>query len=181
MSRLARSCRDWHQLLEICALFDTLIADPEGVYDPGGCYNDRLLLGLKATMSEAELHILEARMLDARMAKARRGELGKPVPMGYVRRPSGEIVLDPDEQAQATIRLVFDLYERFGTIGKVLRHLADHGIRMPVRAPGGDNKGELEWRRPNRPSLYCLLVNPIYAGTVRPESPMFHHTWAWVA
>jgi DNA invertase Pin-like site-specific DNA recombinase len=165
MSRLARSCRDWHQLLEICALFDTLIADPEGVYDPGGCYNDRLLLGLKATMSEAELHILEARMLDARMAKARRGELGKPVPMGYVRRPSGEIVLDPDEQAQATIRLVFDLYERFGTIGKVLRHLADHGIRMPVRAPGGENKGELEWRRPNRPSLYCLLVNPIYAGT----------------
>jgi DNA invertase Pin-like site-specific DNA recombinase len=165
MSRLARSCRDWHQLLEICALFDTLIADPEGVYDPGGCYNDRLLLGLKATMSEAELHILEARMLDARMAKARRGELGKPVPMGYVRRPSGEIVLDPDEQAQATIRLVFDLYERFGTIGKVLRHLADHGIRMPVRAPGGDTKGELEWRRPNRPSLYCLLVNPIYAGT----------------
>src|SRR5215218_10499023 len=70
MSRLARSCRDWHQLLEICALFDTLIADPEAVYDPGGCYNDRLLLGLKATMSEAELHILEARMLEARMAKA---------------------------------------------------------------------------------------------------------------
>ena len=91
-------------------MFDTLIADPEGVYDPGGCYNDRLLLGLKATMSEAELHILKARMLEARMAKARRGELGKPVPMGYVRRPSGETDLDPDEQAQATIRLVFDLH-----------------------------------------------------------------------
>jgi DNA invertase Pin-like site-specific DNA recombinase len=165
MSRLARSCRDWHQLLEICALFDTLIADPEAVYDPGGCYNDRLLLGLKATMSEAELHILEARMLDARMAKARRGELGRPVPMGYVRRPSGEIALDPDEQAQATIRLVFALYDRFGTIGTVLRHLTNHGIRMPVRVPGGENKGELEWRRPNRPSLYGLLVNPISAGT----------------
>ncbi|MDF3017051.1 MAG: Mobile element protein [Thermomicrobiales bacterium] len=164
MSRLARSCRDWHQLLEICALFDTLIADPEAVYDPGGCYNDRLLLGLKATMSEAELHILEARMLEARMAKARRGELGRPVPMGYVRRPSGEIALDPDEQAQATIRLVFDLYDRFGTIGKVLRHLTNHDIRMPVRAPGGENKGDLDWRRPNRPSLYGLLVNPIYAG-----------------
>ena len=181
MSRLARSCRDWHQLLEICALFDTLIADPEAVYDPGGCYNDRLLLGLMATMSEAELHILEARMLEAQMAKARRGELGRPVPMGYMRRPSGEIALDPDEQAQATIRLVFDLYDRFGTIGKVLRHLTNHDIRMPVRAPGGENKGELEWRRPNRPTLYGLLVNPIYAGTVRPESPMFHHTWAWVA
>src|SRR3954470_23619838 len=83
MSRLARSCRDWHQLLEIWALFNTLIADPEGVYDPGGCYNDRLLLGLKATMSEAELHILEARM-----AKARGGELGKSVRMGYMRWPS---------------------------------------------------------------------------------------------
>ena len=164
MSRLARSCLDWHQLLEICAVFDTLIADPEGVYDPAGCYNDRLLLGLKATMSEAELHILKARMLEARMAKARRGELGKPVPMGYVRRPSGEIILDPDEQAQATIRLVFDLYQRCGTIGKILRHLAINGIRMPVRAAGGENKGEFEWRRPNRPSLYSLLVNPIYAG-----------------
>jgi DNA invertase Pin-like site-specific DNA recombinase len=81
MSRLARSCRDWHQLLEICALFDTLIGDVDGIYDPAN-YNDRLLLGLKGTMSEAELHILKARMLAGRKAKARRGELGKPVPMG---------------------------------------------------------------------------------------------------
>ena len=87
MSRLARSCRDWHQLLEICALFDTLIADVDGVYDPAN-YNDRLLLGLKGTMSEAELHILKARMLAGRRGKAQRGELGKPVPMGYSRRPS---------------------------------------------------------------------------------------------
>jgi DNA invertase Pin-like site-specific DNA recombinase len=103
MSRLARSCRDWHQLLKICALFDTLIADTDGVYDPAQ-FNDRLLLGLKGTMSEAELHILKARMLEGRRAKARRGELGKPVPMGYVRRLSDEVVLDPDEQAQGTIR-----------------------------------------------------------------------------
>src|SRR5512134_1588910 len=115
MSRLARSCRDWHQLLEICALFDTLIADADGVYDPGN-YNDRLLQGLKGTMSEAELHILKARMLEGKRAKARRGELGKTVPMGYVRRPSGEVAFDPDEQAQATIRLVFDLFERFRTV-----------------------------------------------------------------
>lgn len=165
VSRLARSCRDWHQLLEICALFDTLIADADGVYAPASSYNDRLLLGLKGTMSEAELHILQARMLESRMAKARRGELGKAVPMGYVRRPSGEIALDPDEQAQATIRLTFDLYERLGTIGKVLRYFTTHGIRMPVRPQGGENKGGLEWHRPNRPSLYSLLVNPIYAGT----------------
>jgi len=163
MSRLARSCRDWHQLLEICALFDTLIADADGVYDPAQ-YNDRLLLGLKGTMSEAELHVLKARMLEGRMAKAERGERGKSVPMGYVRCPSGEVALDPDEQAQATIRLVFDLYARHRSIGKVLRHLAANDIRLPVRAPGGAAKGELEWHRANRPSLYCLLVNPIYAG-----------------
>jgi DNA invertase Pin-like site-specific DNA recombinase len=163
MSRLARSCRDWHQLLEICALFDTLIADADGVYDPCN-YNDRLLLGLKGTMSEAELHILKARMLEGRRAKARRGELGKAVPMGYLRRPSGEVVLDPDEQAQSTIRLVFDLFERFRTVGKVLRYLVEHDIKMPVRTPGGPGKGELEWRRPSRPSLHNLLLNPIYAG-----------------
>jgi excisionase family DNA binding protein len=163
MSRLARSCRDWHQLLEICALFDTLIADADGVYDPA-IYNDRLLLGLKGTMSEAELHILKARMLEGRRAKARRGELGKAVPMGYLRRPSGEVVFDPDEQAQATIRLVFDLFERLRTIGKVLRYLVEHDIRMPVRARGMARKDELEWHRPNRPTLQNLLANPIYAG-----------------
>jgi DNA invertase Pin-like site-specific DNA recombinase len=125
MSRLARSCRDWHQLLEICALFDTLIADADGVYDPAN-FNDRLLLGLKGTMSEAELHILKARMLEGKKAKARRGELGKAVPMGYLRLPSGEVALDPDEQAQATIRLVFDLFDRFRTLGKVMTYTSSH-------------------------------------------------------
>jgi DNA invertase Pin-like site-specific DNA recombinase len=163
MSRLARSCRDWHQLLEICGLFDTLIADADGVYDPGN-HNDRLLLGLKGTMSEAELHILKARMLEGRRAKARRGELGKTVPMGYVRRLSGEVVFDPDEQAQAVIRLVFDLFERFKTAGKVMHYLIDHDIRLPVRAKGGLTKGELEWHRVNRVSLLNLFRNPIYAG-----------------
>lgn len=163
MSRLARSCRDWHQLLEICALFDTLIADVDGVYDPTN-YNDRLLLGLKGTMSEAELHILKARMLEGRRAKARRGELGKAVPMGYLRRPSGEVVLDPDEQAQATIRLVFDLFERLRTIGKVLHYLVEHDIRLPVRARRGVRKDELEWRRPSRATLQNLFANPTYAG-----------------
>src|SRR5947209_13544128 len=164
MSRLARSNKDWHQLLELCALFHTLIADLDGVYDPAQ-FNDRLLLGLKGTMSEAELHILKARMLEGRRAKARRGELGKPVPMGYLRRPSGVVVLDPDEQAQGTIRQVFDLFERFRTVGKVLCYLVEHDIRMPVRTPGGPGKGELEWRRANRPSLYNLFGNPIYAGS----------------
>ena len=163
MSRLARSCRDWHQLLEICALFDTLIVDADGVYDPSN-YNDRLLLGLKGTMSEAELHILKARMQAGRKAKARRGELGKPAPRGYVRRASGEVAFDPDEQAQATIRLVFDLFDRFKTVGKVMTYLVEHDIRMPVRLRGGPGKGELEWRRVNRPTLLNFFANPIYAG-----------------
>ena len=163
MSRLARSCRDWHQFLEICALFDTLIADADGVYDPAH-YNDRLLLGLKGTMSEAELHILKARMLAGRKAKAGRGQLGKPVPMGYVRRRSGEVAFDPDEQAQTTIRLVFDLFDRFRTVGKVMTYLVEHEIGMPVRSRSGPQKGDLEWRRVNRASLLNLFANPIYAG-----------------
>jgi DNA invertase Pin-like site-specific DNA recombinase len=163
VSRLARSNRDWHQLLEICALFDVLIADVDGVYDPSD-YNDRLLLGLKGTMSEAELHIQKGRMLAGRRAKAQRGELGKAVPMGYVRHPSGAITLDPDEQAQTTIRLIFDLFERFRTVGKVMRYLVDHEIRLPVRVRAGPRKGDLEWHRVNRPSLHNLFANPIYAG-----------------
>ncbi len=163
MSRLARSCRDWHQLLEICALFDTLIADADGVYDPAN-FNDRLLLGLKGTMSEAELHIIKARMLEGRRAKARRGELSKSLPMGYVRRPSGEVILDPDEQAQGVIHLVFDLFERLRSVGGVLTYLVAHDIHMPIRRKDGPTKGDLEWRRPNRATLHNLFGNPIYAG-----------------
>src|SRR5438270_1181720 len=106
MSRLARSNKDWHQLLELCALFHTLICDLDGVYDPAQ-YNDRLLLGLKGTMSEAELHVLKQRMLQGKLAKARRGELGMRVPIGYAHRPSGEVIKDPDEQVQGVVRLVF--------------------------------------------------------------------------
>ncbi|CAH2605824.1 Recombinase family protein (plasmid) [Rhodovastum atsumiense] len=126
-------------------------------------------------MSEAELHILKARMLAGKRAKARRGELGRPVPMGYVQRASGEIAFDPDEQAEATIRLLFELFDRFHTIGKVLRYLVDHDIRLPVRVPGGARKGELEWHRANRINLHNLFANPIYAGAyvygLRPTDP----------
>jgi DNA invertase Pin-like site-specific DNA recombinase len=174
MSRLARCCRDWYQLLEICALFGTLIGDVDGIYDPTD-YNDRLLLGLKGTMSEAELHILKRRMLEGKRGKARRGELGMQVPMGYFRRPSGEVIKDPDEQAQETVRLVFDLFRRYGTTNGVLRHLAHNGIQLPNRARSGVNKGELGWTRPNRVTLGNMLHNPIYAGAYvygrRPTDP----------
>ncbi len=174
MSRLARSCRDWHQLLEICGLFGTLIGDLDGIYDPTD-YNDRLLLGLKGTLSEAELHMLKQRMLAGKRAKAERGELGMAVPMGYARRPSGEVILDPDEQARATIALVFAQFERCGTINGVLQYLVRHQIQLPHRVRLGLRQGDLDWRRPNRTTLSNLLHHPIYAGAYaygrRPMDP----------
>ena len=174
MSRLSRSSLDWYQLLEVCALFGTLIGDLDGIYDPTH-YNDRLLLGLKGTMSEAELHILKQRMLEGKRAKARRGELGMLLPMGYIRQPSGEVVKDPDEQAQGVIRRVFELFERKWTINGVLTELVSQQIQMPCRVASGANKGELEWHRPNRVTLSNLLHNPVYAGAYaygrRPTDP----------
>lgn len=163
MSRLARCSKDWHQLLEICALFSTLIADLDGIYDPSH-YNDRLLLGLKGTMSEAELHILKQRMVQGKRTKAQRGELGFNLPIGYVRRPSGEICFDPDEQAQQVVKLIFRKFTELGTLNSLLRYLVTHEIQVGVRALSGANKGELEWHRPNRPTLQNLLKNPSYAG-----------------
>ncbi|MGW5250705.1 recombinase family protein [Streptomyces sp. NPDC004129] len=120
MSRLARAGRDWHQLIELCSLARTLLADTDGVYDPNE-YNDRLLLGLKGTMSEVELHLIKQRMASGRLAKAARGELAVPLPAGYVRKPSGEAAFDPDEQVQSVVRLVFHLFEQLGTVHAVLR------------------------------------------------------------
>ena len=163
MSRLARSCRDWHQLLEVCALFNTLIGDADGVYDPTN-YNDRLLLGLKGTMSEAELHIIKQRMVEGKRAKAKRGELGMQLPRGYIKRTSGEIVKDPDEQVQNIIQLIFDLFRKFSTLNKVLKYLVVNKIHLPDRIRSGINKGDLSWNRPNRATLTNMLHNPIYAG-----------------
>src|SRR5918995_311945 len=116
MSRLARSSKDWHQLLEICALFGTLIADLDGVYDASQ-YNDRLLLGLKGTMSEAELHILKQRLHQGKLNKARRGDLALPaVAVGYLKTPSGEVVFDPDEEVQQVVALLFRKFEELGTL-----------------------------------------------------------------
>jgi DNA invertase Pin-like site-specific DNA recombinase len=166
VSRLARSCRDWHQLLEACARFRVLLADADGVYDPSD-YNDRLLLGLKGTMSEAELHILKERMYQGKLNKARRGELIGRTPIGYVRLPSGEWAIDPDEQVQAVVRLIFDQFDRLPSLHAVLRYLVHHGIRIPVRPHCGPNRGQLEWRRPNRTTLSDLVRHPAYAGAYR--------------
>ncbi len=163
LSRLARSNSDWYQLLDMCAVFQTLIADVDGIYDPCN-YNDRLVLGLQGTMAEAELHLLKQRMNAGRWAKARRGELWIPVPMGYIHRPSGEVIKDPDEQAQAVIELVFRTFERCGTISGVLRYCIAHGIELPVRERCGPDTGTLRWVRANRSSISLLLHHPMYAG-----------------
>jgi DNA invertase Pin-like site-specific DNA recombinase len=166
VSRLARSCKDWHQLLEVCARFRVLLADADGVYDPSD-YNDRLLLGLKGTMSEAELHILKERMYQGKLNKARRGELLGRTPIGYVRLPSGEWALDPDEEVQALVRLLFDQFDREVSLHALLRYLVRHGLRIPVRPHCGPNAGQLEWRRPNRATLLNLFRHPAYAGAYR--------------
>jgi DNA invertase Pin-like site-specific DNA recombinase len=166
MSRLARSNKDWHQLLELCAIFRTLLADQDGLYDPTD-YNDRLLLGLKGTMSEAELHILRSRMYQGLLNKARRGEVFNHVPSGYVKLPTGECAMDADEQVQSVIRLIFDQFDRLGTNHGLLRYLVQQGIRMPIRPHAGPNRGQLEWHRPNRVTLQNLLHHPIYAGYYR--------------
>jgi DNA invertase Pin-like site-specific DNA recombinase len=163
MSRLARSSKDWHQLLEICALFNTLIADYDGLYDPSE-YNDRLLLGLHGMMSEAELHVLKQRLHQGKLNKARRGELTFPLPIGYIRRASGEVTFDPDAQVQQVVRLIFRKFAELGTLHALVRYLTRHDIRLGIRLREGFNKGELEWRNANRMTLQNLLKNPIYAG-----------------
>ncbi len=166
VSRPARCCKDWYQLLELCACFRTLLADGDGLYDPTD-YNDRLLLGLKGMMSEAEVHILKERMHQAKLHKARRGELFQLPPVGYVKLPDGSLAIDPDEQVQATVRLIFDQFDRQGTVHGLLRYLVHHKVQIPVRARTRANQGQLEWHRPNRPTLLNLLHHPIYAGAYR--------------
>lgn len=163
MSGLARSNRDWYRLLDMCALSHTLIADNDGLYDPRQ-YNDRLLLGLKGTMSEAELHILRQRLDAGRWAKARRGELSIKLPMGSVYRPSGEIIKDPDEQVPSVIELVFASFERCRTINGVARALLTSGVQLPVREHSGPDQGRLRWSHPSVRTLRKLFASPIYAG-----------------
>lgn len=163
MSRLARSGKDWHQLLELCAVFGSLLADLDGLYDPGH-YNDRLLLGLKGTMSEAELHLLRTRLMEGKRNKAERGELFGHQPTGYARLPSGEVLLDPDEQVQSIIRLIFAKFEELATGRQVFSYMQKHEIRIPVRPASGPNQGQLEWREPTPSTLHRILRHPQYAG-----------------
>lgn len=165
-SRLARSDPDWAPMVRLCGLFGALLCDYDGLYDPGD-FNDRLLLGLKGIMSEAELHFLRLRMHEGRRNKARRGELFNHAMIGYIRVPGAGLALDPDEQAQSVVRLVFEQFDHQGSLHGLLRYLVHHGVRLPVRPHFGPNRGNLEWHRPNRETLGNLLHHPVYAGYYR--------------
>ncbi len=163
VSRLARNSADWHRLLEICALTDTLILDEDGIYDPAQ-FNDRLLLGLKGTMSEAELHVLKARLRGGLLNKARRGELKTPLPVGFVYDAQDRVRLDPDRQVQQAIRFFFDTYQRTGAATATVRKFGKEEISFPRRLRAGPRKGELIWGGLTEGRALDLLRNPRYAG-----------------
>jgi DNA invertase Pin-like site-specific DNA recombinase len=163
ISRLARSNKEWLGLVELCAVFGTLLADEEGVYDPRDP-NDRLLLGLKGTISEYELVLMANRLLGARLNKARRGELFQNVPVGYIKCSSSRVVIDPHEQVRDTVRLIFDKYDELGSAGEVFRYLLRNKVLLGIRPFHGSNRGQLEWRRPTFGTVVQVLRHPIYAG-----------------
>jgi DNA invertase Pin-like site-specific DNA recombinase len=163
VSRLARNNADWHRLLELAALTSTLILDEDGIYDPAH-FNDRLLLGLKGTMSEAELHVLKARLLGGQRNKAKRGELEMSLPIGLVYDAVGAVVLDPDQQIQQSIRLVFDTFREIQSATAVVRRFLREGIRFPRRIRRGIGKGDVVWGSIEHCRVIQILHNPRYAG-----------------
>ncbi len=163
VSRLARNNADWHRLLEICALSGTLICDEDGLYDPA-CFNDRLLLGLKGTMSEAELHFIRARLRGGQLSKARRGELIMALPVGLVYDPAGKVVLDPDAGVRHAIGHLFATFARTGSARAVVQAFNAEGLLFPARVRFGPHKGELAWMPLKHWRVLRTLHNPRYAG-----------------
>lgn len=162
MSRLARNCRDWHQLLELCAVFGSLLGDADGIYNPRE-HNDRLLLGLKGTMSEAEVHVLRSRLDAGRKNKARRGEYFAEVPIGYVRTRDG-VAFEPDQQAQDVVRLLFRKFEELGSANGVLKYFHDHQIQIGRRPNNGPHPDDIQWHAANRTTILHILKHPMYGG-----------------
>ena len=161
VSRFARSSADWHQLLDLCALTATLIADADGVYSPVD-FNDRLLLGLKGTMSEAELHLIRARLDGGLRNKAKRGELRLALPVGLDRDEDDRIVLCADEEVRHAIERVFALWRQLGSARQVMMELIADGQKLPRRTVG---QRRIRWARPSYGAVHDFLTNPAYAGT----------------
>jgi DNA invertase Pin-like site-specific DNA recombinase len=163
VSRLARSNVDWHRLLEICALAGSLILDEDGIYDPS-YFNDRLLLGLKGTMSEAELHMLHARLIGGAMNKARRGELWQRPPIGYVFDAHQRLTFEPDVQVRSAVRLLFETFRRMGSAGEVVKYFSEHSLLWPRRVFSGPRAGDVVFGPLEHNRVLQVLHNPRYAG-----------------
>jgi DNA invertase Pin-like site-specific DNA recombinase len=159
VSRFARNSREWQQLVEVCRIVDTVLIDQETVYAPRAS-NDRLLLGLKGSLNEYELDLLRQRSLEARRAMARRGELLVMAPVGYRKGEEQRFEKDPDRRVQEAIRLVFDQFERIGSVRQTLLWFHEHGLQLPAVTP----RGEVHWKRPVYGTVYQILTNPIYGG-----------------
>lgn len=162
-SRLARSSADWHRLVEICVVTQTLLADEAAVYDPRDP-NDRLLLGVKGTISEAELFTLRTRLHEGRWNKARRGELSRSLPVGYARSESGAVIKNPDRQVQSRLAYIFRLFARHKVAHQVLLQLVRERLQVPAKIWGGPRHGEVTWKDPDLSDVIRLLHNPTYAG-----------------
>jgi hypothetical protein len=160
---LARNNADWYELLDLAALVGTLIADTDGVYDPSN-YNDRLLLGLRGMLSEAELHLLHLRLDAGRLRQVAQGTFRQHLPTGLLRLPTGQVVKDPDQQIQHVLAVVFERFAALGSAHKLMRSLRADGIRLPRRQTGGPQAGELLWRPPSASAILTILRNPAYAG-----------------
>ncbi len=163
VSRLARNCSDWHRLLEICAFAGTLILDEDGLYDPAQ-FNDRLLLGLKGTMSEAELHLLRARLRGGALNKAKRGELQVYLPIGLAYDAAGRVVLDPDEQVRHSVQLVFSTFQRTGSAFAVVREFRRQSWLFPRHQRTGPDHERVVWKPLSYPLVSRILHNPRYSG-----------------
>jgi DNA invertase Pin-like site-specific DNA recombinase len=159
VTRLARNCADWYQLLDLCGCRRCLIGDADGIYDPA-CINGRLLLGLKGQISELELHTIRARLTAGLLNKARRGELALTLPTGLIRDASGQVVKHPDREVQGRLELVFTTFLRVRSVTKVVRYLNEHDLRLPRR----DSFGDIHWRTPTIATVATILKNPAYAG-----------------
>lgn len=162
-SRLARNCSDWHRLIELCALFGALIADGEQLFDPRQ-YHDRLVLGLSGMMSEAELHQLKIRLHAGEQQKAERGELRVGLPVGLERQRDGSLILNPDDEIQARLRLVFAKFDELGTARAVMRYLCRHDLPLPTRPRCGPEPHDVVWQKANAQRVIAILHNPAYAG-----------------